>query len=115
MANQAWRQPWLLPLALYPAWAWEGGPQKQGSTPRCCSAPYPHHRCSQPGRVWPSLKDGAAGPGHPVGISQPAAAGRCPPEKTSICCSVLRMQLMLLERGREAKQEVTDGPPRLGC
>lgn len=69
---------------------------------------------SQPGGARPPRKDGAAGPGHPMDISQPAAAGRCPPEKMSVCCSVLPTRPTLSERGREAKQEVTDGPSWLG-
>lgn len=62
---------------------------------------------------WLPHKDRAAGLGHPMDISQTTAAGRCLPEM-SICCSILRTRPVLLERGHEAKQEVTDGPLWLG-
>lgn len=100
---------WLLPLTLHLGM---GSPKTRVAPPKAAllhsldgSAPN--------WAEWPSQEDRADSPGHPMDTSQPTAAGRCLPE-ISICCSTLRTRPVLLERGHEAKQEVTDGPLRLG-
>jgi len=52
------------------------GVPKKGSTPKCCSAPCPRHRCAQLGRAWPSHGDGAAGHGHPAGRQPAGGSGK---------------------------------------
>lgn len=100
---------WLLPLTLHLGM---GSPKNRVAPPNAALL-HSLDDSAPSWAVWPPRKDRAAGPGHPMDISQPTAAGRCLP-KMSICCSTLRTRPVLLERVHEAEQEVTDGPLWLG-